>query len=102
MLSQFSHYFALDVETKTKKIKKCSTCSLDVSMSINKRFSDNLSDSLSLLFNQISYAGQFQNCWKIGFIIRVKNSNEKDFDGVHTITVTPVSFYKLYESYLAV
>ena len=59
-------------------------------MSINKRFSDNLSDSLSLLFNQITYAGQFQNCWKLVFIIPVKKSNEEGFDCVHPITVTPV------------
>jgi hypothetical protein len=90
-----------DVEAKIKNIKKCSICPLDILIVIIKAFADNLSEPLSLLFNEITSTGKFPNCWKLGFITPVKNKgNNQDFDGVHPITLTPV-FSKLYESFLA-
>ena len=90
-----------DVEAKIKNIKKCSTCPLDIPIVLIKAFADNLSEPLSLLFNEITSTGKFPNCWKLGFITPVKKKgNNQDFNGVRPITLTPV-FSKLYESFLA-
>jgi hypothetical protein len=49
-----------DVEAKIKNIKKCSTCPLDIPIVLIKAFADNLSEPLSLLFNEITSTVNFQ------------------------------------------
>ena len=51
-----------DVINKIQKLKKSSTCPLDIPIDLIKAFSDTIAGPLSDIFNQITKSGKFPSC----------------------------------------